>query len=287
MVVGTLGLLCVTTLAGDAGWLATSDGATYEAARFATSSRSAPTARAVPAAPLALTEAADWAYDSAGDGCPPVLTRAAAMRGTAHFRGAIIVHVDAWTVQCSAEQHARAAAQLGAVGWVSFHERYASLMDAQPGFAYGARSIGDVGHHWNVTCADITSSAALPLVESLRAGEALSGRLAPGPGPLEALISSPVASWLALVVILPNLLSVEMALTRLLAFWRVDSGGQLSIPHMILSFSLLGSLLLLLLGAMMLRVPREITWFQMQQMLFAPCSALSSLATAAFCGARA
>lgn len=107
------------------------------------------------------------------------------------------------------------------------------------GVLTNARPGAEVASHPSVAlsqaiCVDVTQSSVQMVVSALRRGEALTGTLAASHNPWEDMWSSPLWTCRQVLFVLVGLVTLELAVTRLIAF-RASAGGQrLSAPEWVL-----------------------------------------------------
>mgnify|MGYP003683663085 CR=1 FL=1 len=180
-------------------------------------------------APLLATTPADWTT-----ACPP------AYIGATPLRGALVVHVDAQLFSCSAESHARAAREHGAVGWLWWENAQVVLAyDPEPGI---------LRHQWNpgdaralgVAAGDISQRPALPLIDALLDGHSgpIRARARPSVSQWEVRDGWPLALWSA-VFALACATTFELAAARLVSFVRADGGVRASTSQLMLMLEML------------------------------------------------
>lgn len=174
-------------------------------------------------APLIVTPAHDWT-----ESCPPVYV------GTADLQGALVIHVDALVISCSAERITRAAGELGAVGWLFWENAQIWLTHSpEPGIMRHNWRFGDSRALASPVAGDVTQRAGLPLLSALLDGTPIRARARPSRSQWAIKDGWPTTLWSAFFG-LTSAFTFELAACRLVSFVRSDGGFRGSIAQLML-----------------------------------------------------
>lgn len=182
-------------------------------------------------ADLVLVEKRDFANDDFRT-CP------GAYGGNHSLAGKIVVMVNMASDSCSSERHARALGELGAVGMVQANEGEL-VWDPVPGYETHRWSLGDSRALARPVAADVTSRRMVPLLSAMRAGATVRAELSPSPNEHTRAFNSWQFAFFRVWLSAQIWLVLELAVSKLYLFLRVDGGPQLSLPQMLLAVEIL------------------------------------------------